>query len=67
MKAALINVGDRLVLKPDNPYGYGAEVLTVAAITYPKGYRTPWIYVQDWGSFRPSDFQGHANLERKRP
>jgi hypothetical protein len=58
VKAAAIRVGDVLMLKADNPYGFEGDERTVRvhAIRRKDGYLTPWIYDADGRAFRPSDF-----------
>lgn len=58
MNATKIRAGQRLRLKPDNPYGFtGVELyVTVAEIREKPGYRTPWIIDPLGRAFRPSDF-----------
>lgn len=58
-----ISVGDWLMLKRDNPYGFQREPLHVLEIVRKPGYRTPWLRCEGAqgsdirGSFRPSDFE----------
>jgi hypothetical protein len=57
MRTDQITVGDTLKLKPERQDAYGktSPFVKITAITYPKGYRTPWI-CSGPEAYRPSDF-----------
>jgi len=60
MRHTDIREGDRLRLRPDNPYGFGPMIVTVSGLKYRLGYKVPHVLVSGVGAFLPRDFQRHA-------
>jgi hypothetical protein len=60
MRHTDIREGDRLKLKPDNPYGIGPMIVTVSGFKYRPGYKVPHVIVGNGWAFKPRDFERHA-------